>query len=649
MAIKRLSSDERGDGILVNLGKVGIGTTSPSYTLEVSLATAAASTTSARLVDSAAATGESVNYLRVEKGAGYGGALGGYLSQGVGSGLIFSTLNSATLTERMRIDSSGNVGIGTSSPRNLLELSGSTVATSSSTKLQIGGIVGTYTPANYTAVGQEVNRHSIVFSSWRDAVPNTLGAKIEAINYTYYNAVNSYHTSQNTDLVFSTLSGFASGLDSTTERMRITSAGNVNAGIAVTNAQDYAKFIVTDTISDVNNYYNNSRIIISQKTSTVNNMASLSFQSAGASDAAGIWAIIASHTNNATTGSLIFGTSNASGASSERMRITAAGKVLVAAADYGPNMYIMGGLADSPTSYGFVVNTPKPALTAGSYSNMAYFSNNRSSMNDGLRIVNYRFSTGANVGDWQTEDFRIMRDVDQNGFTGSSQCGIVWGSSTLSLMTANTSRLYITSGGLVGIGTTSPNASYLLTVAGSIISSNTNGNIASISTAGHSYIVNGTVTGYNSYTSWRYNGADRWVMHCDSGATLLLTDGDGNDGVYINQNATAWAANSDSRLKDVKETIANAVDKVNQLNGVRFSWKRDADKPDAKTRVGLIAQDVLAVLPEAVDDDTPELVTDEVTGKVSGGLGVRYTELVPLLVNAIKELTTRIATLEQRA
>ena len=122
MAIKRLSSDERGDGTLVNLGKVGIGTTSPSYTLEVSLATAAASTTSARLVDSAAATGESVNYLRVEKGAGYGGALGGYLSQGVGSGLIFSTLNSATLTERMRIDSSGLVGIGTSSPSEKLSV-----------------------------------------------------------------------------------------------------------------------------------------------------------------------------------------------------------------------------------------------------------------------------------------------------------------------------------------------------------------------------------------------------------------------------------------------------------------------------------------------------------------------------------------------
>ena len=88
---------------------------------------------------------------------------------------------------------------------------------------------------------------------------------------------------------------------------------------------------------------------------------------------------------------------------------------------------------------------------------------------------------------------------------------------------------------------------------------------------------------------------------------------------------------------------------MNALSGVRYTWKRDADKSLAKVRVGLIAQDVFEVLPESVEADNPDIITDEETGKVSGGLGVRYTELVPLLVNAIKELTTRIATLEQRA
>lgn len=127
---------------------------------------------------------------------------------------------------------SGNVGIGTTSPRNLFELAASTVATSSSTTLRIGGIVGTYTAGNYTAVGQEVNRHSIVFSSWRDAQTDTLGAKIQAINYTSYasGGGTNFHLVQNTDLAFYTLGVLPTTTDATVERMRITSAGNVGIG-----------------------------------------------------------------------------------------------------------------------------------------------------------------------------------------------------------------------------------------------------------------------------------------------------------------------------------------------------------------------------------------------------------------------------------
>ena len=164
-------------------------------------------------------------------------------------------------------------------------------------------------------------------------------------------------------------------------------------------------------------------------------------------------------------------------------------------------------------------------------------------------------------------------------------------------------------------------------------------------------LIDTTDSGRDSNIYLANAGAIKWYITSSAANAyrLYVADDDVDNGVYIAQDATSWTANSDSRLKDVKETIANALDKVNQLTGVKFTWKRDADNPDAKTRVGLIAQDVQAVFPEAVDDDTPDIITDEETGKVSGGLGVRYTELVPLLVNAIKELTTRIATLEQRA
>ncbi len=135
-------------------------------------------------------------------------------------------------------------------------------------------------------------------------------------------------------------------------------------------------------------------------------------------------------------------------------------------------------------------------------------------------------------------------------------------------------------------------------------------------------------------------GVVKWyVLNLTSSSNkFFILDSTYGNGVYLNQTATSWSSNSDNRLKDIKGSITDALIKVCQLTGVKFTWKQDQGNPDAKVRVGLIAQDVQAVLPEAVDDESPDLVIDEETGRVSGGLGVRYTEVVPLLVNAIKEL-----------
>jgi hypothetical protein len=206
-----------------------------------------------------------------------------------------------------------------------------------------------------------------------------------------------------------------------------------------------------------------------------------------------------------------------------------------------------------------------------------------------------------------------------------------------------TEKMRLTAAGNVGIGTTTP--TYALDVIAPL-------NFAARfrSTAGnHSVVTIDTqdATTYSPYLQFSRNGTMRFIIQAWQATDRLnIIDGDSNDGVYLAQNATSWVSNSDARLKDVTGTITNALSKVNQLTGVTFTWKRDAGKPDAKTRVGLLAQDVQAAFPEAVDDDHPDIVTDAETGKLSGGIGVRYTELVPLLVNAIKELTTRLAALE---
>jgi len=111
----------------------------------------------------------------------------------------------------------------------------------------------------------------------------------------------------------------------------------------------------------------------------------------------------------------------------------------------------------------------------------------------------------------------------------------------------------------------------------------------------------------------------------------------GSGGVQLNVGATAWAAMSDERLKDIIEPITEATAKVSTLRAVIGRYKTDDEK---KRRAFLIAQDVLAVLPEATSVSTIALDDPEEY------LAVQYTEVIPLLVAAIKELIARIEALE---
>jgi hypothetical protein len=173
-------------------------------------------------------------------------------------------------------------------------------------------------------------------------------------------------------------------------------------------------------------------------------------------------------------------------------------------------------------------------------------------------------------------------------------------------------------GGNVGIGTDNPLATL------HVKSSSTNNSFIRIDTSSASA---------SSVIDFFENGVRKWQQVADAATDrMYFLDGDLNDGVYLGQNSTAWTANSDLRLKDVVGTIEGALDKLSQIRGVLYSWKADAKK---RVYPGVIAQEVQAVLPEAIDADDPEK------------LGVRYSELVPLLVNAVNELATKVIQLEQ--
>jgi len=102
-------------------------------------------------------------------------------------------------------------------------------------------------------------------------------------------------------------------------------------------------------------------------------------------------------------------------------------------------------------------------------------------------------------------------------------------------------------------------------------------------------------------------------------------------GVRLTSGNNAWQTYSDERMKDIIEPIENAAQKVSTLRTVIGKYKTDAID---KRRVFMIAQDVQAVLPEAVTTDA------------EGMLGMAYDHIVPLLTAAIKEQQALITQLQ---
>ena len=120
----------------------------------------------------------------------------------------------------------------------------------------------------------------------------------------------------------------------------------------------------------------------------------------------------------------------------------------------------------------------------------------------------------------------------------------------------------------------------------------------------------------------------------ESSSTFLVYNNN-NTGVYLTYGGTSWTANSDERMKTTLVPFEDAVDKVCSLRSGTGRYLTDEENV---SRSFLIAQDVQAVLPEAVDVKEDE----------QGTLGLRYTDVVPLLVAAIKEQQATITALEAR-
>ncbi len=109
-----------------------------------------------------------------------------------------------------------------------------------------------------------------------------------------------------------------------------------------------------------------------------------------------------------------------------------------------------------------------------------------------------------------------------------------------------------------------------------------------------------------------------------------------------NGNSTSYNSGSDYRLKENVVGIASALDAVQGMRPVTFTWKYS---PASGVFSGFIAHELQQIWPEAVSGEKDAVCRDGVTPDYQA---VDQSKLVPLLVAALQELAAKVAALEAR-
>jgi hypothetical protein len=425
-----------------------------------------------------------------------------------------------TLTERMRIDNAGNVGIGTSSPAAKLDVSGKAKFTG----VEIG-------------VGEEYTSN-IYFEG---------GFKYRATGFgTVIGASSGAITFSNT-----ASSGSAGASATVTERMRIDSAGNVGIGTTSPAAKIHASGDIGDMLR-----------LDRANTGAVGNQVAFRHSNAGTlTETAAINAI---STANADTGTLAFYTKPTGGSNTERLRITSAGNVGIGTSSPGFKLHVRG-----------------PDATAN------------------LVVGNTSEDTRLEVLTYQ-DDKVVLRANDTSNTAR-----------TLAFETGTSERARITSGG-----------DFIVTGSGA--------NTSGTGWAGFQVAPVGGV-------SISRNGSNVLAFFHTSNAGG--TSGSPVGTVSITTTATTYATSSDYRLKHDIQPMTGALAKVQQLKPVTYKWNAD----DSESQ-GFIAHELQEVVPECV---TGEKDAVDAEGKPQYQ-GIDTSFLVATLTAAIQEQQAIINDLKAR-
>jgi hypothetical protein len=625
-----------------NAGNVGIGTTSPG-TFRTKIKHSAASVTTGLGIEASA--NDSV--LRVFHSGSLAGFNATYSSTGAYVPMVF---NVGSGGEAVRIDTDGNVGIGTDSPNTLTHIYG-------------GSSGRTWTPDNADKLALEhsssvafdirtpASEQGLIMFSDADARARGILAYAHSSDFTYFNTAGA-------------------------EAMRIGSSGNVGIG---TQSPDTKLHLSDAGAPELRLESTDSSVITGQS------LGDITWESNDVSTGGqGVRAKIHAEAENAgTIYGLVFSTGSGA-APTEKARITNIGDLLVGCND---------STFEDVNRVNLEIAGPSDSLFAlsdehgGTLNNRFYIHNNRTNslityLSDSTFDQRWyaggsekmRLTSSGNVG-INTANPQTALDVygaigisnsttsywsiDRNNTTGALEINDT-GSADQFVLSVGGKLTVGVGGNAAGDVLELANGGYSTKVTHDSDKSLIHGNSASrdlafgannaeafrVNTSGNlllgqtSHVGPGngnTTTGGGWEGSGRFwastASADHGFNRNSTGVNISIRNSGTQIGyIFNNASSVTYNTTSDQRLKENIVDAPSASDDIDAIQVRSFDWKADG----SHQKYGMVAQELVTVAPNAVaQPEDPEEM-----------MGVDYSVLVPMMLKEIQQLRARVAQLE---
>jgi hypothetical protein len=313
-----------------------------------------------------------------------------------------------------------------------------------------------------------------------------------------------------------------------------------------------------------------------------------------------------------------------------------------------------GALSGNATSAGGLTGTPN--ITVGTISTSGAISTNNNNINAGSGTITAATFSGALSGNATSATNASGLTGTPNITVGTITCSTITGSGQLNQITNNTD-------GAVGLNI--KNNSSGSSAYSYLGVQNSEGTACSIFLNSSTRTTGG---GINTATL-RNDAGDLVLATAGNAAYIYLKNSNGNVGINIinpkekldvdgniiaSGSITSFGDYSDERLKDREGNIENPLDIVDKLQGFYYRPNKTANDLGIKGNkrdLGISAQDVEKILPDLVNIAPVDVGYDEekniISKTGSNYLTVNYEKMIPLLIESIKELNKNINALKK--